>query len=323
MNNCSNGGNKLVSVIIPCHNYSSYLPSVFQSLAKQTYPNFECIIVDDGSTDQTKTVAAELAAKDARIKYFRQENKGPSAARNNGIREASGEFIQLLDADDLIEPAKLELQAEYLALHPEADIVYGEARYFHTEQPEKRLYSMWGDNQPWMPMVSGRGKAVLAALLANNIMVISSPLLRKKTFNTVGLFDESLKYNEDWEFWLRCALQGKSFVFLDQANTFALIRCHGKSLSHSRKLMYESNLAIREKLHRNLDDPELRAVNKAGARQAGFALALEYLEAGNRMAGAPLLLKYGWGDKGIMTLLYCLKLLLIGGLKNRQASTPG
>ena len=100
----------LVSVIIPCYNYALYLPESVGSIIKQTYSNWECIIVDDGSTDNTKEVVQQLCAKDDRIKYFLQSNSGPTVARNYGLAVAKGDLIQFLDADDLIENPKIEKQ---------------------------------------------------------------------------------------------------------------------------------------------------------------------------------------------------------------------
>ncbi len=92
----------LISVIVPCYNYGDLLKDCIGSLFAQTYSNWECIIVDDGSTDNTRMVAEELVQKDKRISYFLQSNSGPTVARNYGLSVAKGEFIQFIDADDLM-----------------------------------------------------------------------------------------------------------------------------------------------------------------------------------------------------------------------------
>src|SRR4051812_5654849 len=120
----------IISVIVPCFNYGHYLPDTLRGLLAQQFKHWECIIVDDGSTDDTAGVAAAFAADDARIRYLRQANAGLSAARNAGLSAARGRYIQLLDADDSIAPQKLALQFDYLETHPEADLVFGNALYF-------------------------------------------------------------------------------------------------------------------------------------------------------------------------------------------------
>ncbi len=147
----------LVSVIVPTYNYGHFIGQALKSMQAQTYPHWECVVVDDGSTDDTAEVVARFSDSDRRIKFLRQKNLRQAAARNNGLRNSSGQYVQFLDADDLLEPRKLERQVEYLERHPEVDIVYGDVRFFNTEDPDERLYTMWGENKPWMPGISGRG----------------------------------------------------------------------------------------------------------------------------------------------------------------------
>jgi glycosyltransferase involved in cell wall biosynthesis len=301
-----------VSVIIPSFNYGHFLPETLQSVKHQSCNDWECIIVDDGSTDNTKNVAARFVSEDPRFKYVYQENRGLSSARNTGISHATGDFIQLLDADDLIEEKKLERQLEVFAGHPEADIVYGEARFFHDGSPNERLYSVWGNNQPWMPKVSGSGHGILKALLVTNIMVVSSPLVRKQVFQTCGLFDESLKNHEDWEFWLRCAQKGRYFLFLDRAETFTLIRFHPESMSQSRAAMFEVNLRIRRKLFQDLNNKELVKINKRHYRLIGFELALDNIKTGNKFSGFLSLARYCLNSEHLDKFLYGCKLMVFG-----------
>src|SRR5437870_12319582 len=100
----------LVSIIVPSYNYAHFIGEALQSIQSQTYSNWECIVVDDGSTDDTGALVRQLAEKDGRIKYVRQENRGLAAARNAGMANSEGVYFQFLDADDLLEPQKLERQ---------------------------------------------------------------------------------------------------------------------------------------------------------------------------------------------------------------------
>jgi glycosyltransferase involved in cell wall biosynthesis len=104
----------LVSVIIPCYNYGRYLGDALDSIAAQTYSHWECLVVDDGSTDNTSDVGMQYAEKDSRFSYIYQQNGGVSSARNTALNKAKGKYIQLLDADDMLEPDKLQLQVSLL-----------------------------------------------------------------------------------------------------------------------------------------------------------------------------------------------------------------
>src|SRR5262249_4804693 len=104
----------LVTIVVACFNYARYLPDTLESLRAQSHHNWECIVVDDGSTDETGAVAQAFIGKDPRFRYIHQQHRGLSSARNRGIRASRGQYIQFLDADDLIESRKLERHLHYL-----------------------------------------------------------------------------------------------------------------------------------------------------------------------------------------------------------------
>lgn len=262
-------------MIVPTYNYGLFIGETLECLRAQTYANWECIVVDDGSTDDTAERVARFMERDARFKFVRQENAKQAAAKNNGLRNSSGQYIQFLDADDLIEPQKFEKQVEYLEAHPDVDIVYGSMRYFKTETPDERLYWVWGENKPWMPEISGSGKEVLTTLVRQNIMVINSPLIRRRVVDAVGLFDNSLPPAEDWDYWLRCAAAGMRFQFEDSLGTLALVRWHSASSSYDRRKMYISMLSIREEIEGITDDTEILSLNRERMIKDQETLALE------------------------------------------------
>jgi glycosyltransferase involved in cell wall biosynthesis len=237
--------------------------------------NWECIVVDDGSTDDTAERVSRFMEQDARFKFLRQENARQAAAKNNGLQNSAGEYIQFLDADDLIEPQKFEQQVEYLEAHPEVDIVYGSMRYFKTEVPDERLYWVWGENKPWMPETSGSGREVLTALVRQNIMVINSPMIRRRVVDAVGLFDNKLPPAEDWDYWLRCAAAGMRFEFKDLPGTLALVRWHSSSSSQDRRRMYVSMLSIRDKVEGMTGDTGILLLNREHMIKDQQILALE------------------------------------------------
>lgn len=119
-----------VSVIVPVYNQGEFLAEALDSVLQQTYSNWECVIVNDGSTDNTEEVALDYVNKDGRFRYLYQDNSGVSAARNNGIRHSDGLFILPLDGDDILCPSYLEKAVSRFMLHPETTLVYGKAEFF-------------------------------------------------------------------------------------------------------------------------------------------------------------------------------------------------
>jgi glycosyltransferase involved in cell wall biosynthesis len=270
----------LVSVIIPSYNYGRFISFAFDSLRAQTYTNWECVVVDDGSTDDTAQVVSRYTNVDKRFKFLRQENARQAAAKNNGLRHSSGQYVQFLDADDLIEREKFNRQVEFLETHPDVDIVYGDVRYFRTENHNERLHSWGGTDSPWMPKTSGRGREVLLALARHNIMVINSPLIRRSVVDAVGPFDVTLPPAEDWDYWLRCAALGASFQFADLPGTLALVRWHSESSSQDRRRMYAAMVAIGEKVKSLTEDGEILLLNKERTISDRETLALETISHG-------------------------------------------
>jgi glycosyltransferase involved in cell wall biosynthesis len=285
------GGRPRVSVITPTYNYGALIGETLESLRRQTLEDWECVVVDDGSTDDTAEVVALEARRDPRVRYVRQANQRQAVAKNTGLARARGRYLQFLDADDLIERRKLELQVEYLESHADVDIVYGGARFFRTQSPGELLHSMGDDDRPWMPQVSGRGAEVLGALVRDNAVVINAPLVRRGVADRVGPFDPVLPPAEDWDYWLRCALAGARFEFADMPETLALVRAHPTSSSQDRFRMYTAGLRIREKLDASLEDGLLLALNRELRARDEADMALIESARGNSLGAARRLLK--------------------------------
>ena len=276
----------LVSVVVPTYNYGRYIAAALESLRAQTYADWECVVVDDGSTDDTAEVVARFIEREPRVSYVRQANARQAAAKNNGLTRVRGAYVQFLDADDLLEPLKLERQVEFLEAHPEVDVVYGGVRYFSTERPEERLRSMFGADAPWMPEVSGAGREVLLALVRMNILVINAALVRREALDDVGPFDPVLPPVEDWDYWLRCALKGKRFEFRDFEGTLALVRTHAASTSRQHSSVLAAWRALRAKVDTLTDDPEVLLLNREMKSQLEGSLGLEAVAAGSRLSAA-------------------------------------
>jgi glycosyltransferase involved in cell wall biosynthesis len=184
-----------VSVVIPTYNCARYLAAAVDSVLAQTYRPWEIIIVDDGSTDSTAQV---LTPYSGAIKYLYQENRGEPAARNLGLRNATGEFIACLDADDSWLPDKLELQMGYFATHPTCDFVYTDTLSFDdTGVLHRSLKAYFNQTFP-----SGN---IFCQLFRETIFGSGSVVFRKGCMEKVGYFNEQLLIGSDYEMWLRMA----------------------------------------------------------------------------------------------------------------------
>ncbi|MEM4406501.1 MAG: glycosyltransferase [Candidatus Methanomethylicaceae archaeon] len=282
----------LVSIIIPTYNCRKWVSEAVDSALSQTYPRCEIIVVDDGSNDGTDLLLQERYGD--KIRYYFQDNKGRSAARNRGLKEAKGEYIQFLDADDLIMPEKIARQVEFLEANRDVDVVYGDVLLFLEDDKEdvwpheKRIY-----------YASGRG--LLKKMLHEPFLQTVHALYRRKCIEAIGGFDESLKRVEDWEFHLRLARLGVNFHYLPDG---------GKSLYRQRRVTKPEervsaaldSIRVVEKLRKSIDSQEAREIKIRKAKaMARFTCGMEFL-------------RFGYRKKGLLQLL-----LSMGSLDNRTA----
>ncbi|MGB4775163.1 MAG: glycosyltransferase family 2 protein [Daejeonella sp.] len=238
----------LVSIIIPCYNYGFVLAETLKSVQDQVYTNLEVLIIDDGSTDNTPLIAQEFAEKDKRFQYYHQINQGVSVARNLGINYSKGNFIQFLDADDLLSPLKISLQLELMKNRTDVDICYSNSYYFEHQKPDIYYSNLDLISKEWMLKMDNKGSFAVRKIAEQNLSVISSPLLRRCVFNNVIGFVPEMKYTEDWEFWFRCAINNHSFFYYNHFECFTMIRVHPVSSSQNKKLMKEGELLLRKKM---------------------------------------------------------------------------
>lgn len=183
--------NSLVSVIVPCYNQGEYLAEALESVLVQTYCNWECIVVDDGSTDNSKEVALSFCNKDKRFKYIWQENHGPSVARNNAIANSQGRYILPLDGDDKIHKDYIYYAATLLNKREDVKIVYCRAELFGLGTGEWELLDFNIDK----------------FLLSNNIFC--SAMFRRSDYNQTNGYNQNMKEGlEDWDFWLSILERG-------------------------------------------------------------------------------------------------------------------
>ena len=179
----------LVSVIIPTFNRATMVGQAVESVLAQTFSDFELIVVDDGSTDETEKV---LSGYLDQILYLQQPNRGVSAARNRGIRRARGQLIAFLDSDDLWLPEKLFRQTRFFHHRPEALICQTEEIWIRNGRrvnPKKRHQKLSGD--------------IFVPSLELCLVSPSAVMLRRLLFDEIGFFDEALPACEDYDLWLR------------------------------------------------------------------------------------------------------------------------
>jgi glycosyltransferase involved in cell wall biosynthesis len=224
-----------VSVIMPAYNVGPYLGAAARSVLVQTFADLELLIVDDGSTDTTAAVASECAAQDPRVRVFHQPNGGISSARNCALRRTRGRFFAILDSDDVWEPGYLEAQMRILEAKPEVAIVTGNAWFLGGVL----------DGRPARPCPDPRPHPDLAGMLEDETAVFIMSVFRRDVYETIGGFDESLRTNEDYDYWLRAASAGFRFHRNDQP--LGRYRRREDSLSADEVRMLRGILRVLEK----------------------------------------------------------------------------
>jgi len=187
----------IISVVIPCFNQSQYLFDSTNSILDQSFKRWECIIVNDGSTDNTDLIGYEICKKDERFKYIFKKNGGLSSARNEGIKNAIGEFILLLDADDKFHHLFMEKALSILIQEKKYGVVTCWGRRFVGDSYDDTFKPKGGNNFNF--------------LFKN--AAIGTSLIRKKCWEEIGGYDENMKKGyEDWEFYIRLTQNWNVYV---------------------------------------------------------------------------------------------------------------
>lgn len=204
-----------ISVIIPVYNGERFLAEAIRSVLDQTRPPDEIIVVDDGSTDGTARIVADLAATAVvPIRYVYQNNRGPAAARNHGLRLSNGDIIAFQDADDIWTNDKLEKQVNILQRSPKKQIVMGKTQYVQLS-PEGNLIACSG---PYAE--------------PGYVIMLQAAIFRRTVFESVGLFDESLRFCEDTDWYFR-ALENDVGISI-HPDLVVLYRRHESNVTNDR-----------------------------------------------------------------------------------------
>lgn len=224
---------ELVSVIIPCYNQAQFLPEALQSVWEQTYENWECIIVNDGSPDNTHEVAQEWLAKDTRFKYIQKENGGLSSARNAGLDAAVGAYIQFLDCDDCLGRDKLQISILQIKNPTENNIVLTNFKMFKMECNDS-LTAYCDLKQELLTF-----NTILNDWDYKFSIPIHCGLFSKSLFLNFQ-FPEVLKAKEDWIMWLVLFQKTSNIVFVDKI--LAFYRTHDENMTKNTDHMIDNRL---------------------------------------------------------------------------------
>jgi glycosyltransferase involved in cell wall biosynthesis len=215
-----------VSVVMPAYNVAPYIGDAIRSATAQTYTDFELIVVDDGSKDDTGEIVKAFERQDDRVRLVRQPNRGLAGARNTALRAARGEFFALLDSDDIWEPTFLAEQVAILEARPDVDIVTGNGWYLDGPR----------DGQLARPFPDPRPDPQLASIIGDEWSVFIMSVFRRRVYTGIGPFDESMRSNEDYDFWLRAAMAGFAFTRNDRPLGHYRVRTDSLSASNVRML---------------------------------------------------------------------------------------
>lgn len=249
----------MITLIIPLYNAARFIAETLQSVQAQTDTDWECIVIDDGSTDNGAEIVQRIAQADTRIRYVYQSNAGPSAARNHGLRLAKGDYIQFLDADDWFPPQRFErMLAEYA--HAEDNVILysglclGDEQDINLHMPYaartdvgdidfKRMYGGFGREFAFIP-----GAILFPASYLKNVS-----------------WNESMRASEDWDYYLQLTQQG--YVFRNIPEELFVYRLVGGSLSHNHEAVARANYILMQRYYR----PQL--FNKALMRTTSIVYA--------------------------------------------------
>lgn len=250
--------NPLVSVVIPVYNGEKYIAECLESVYQQTYPFFEVIIIDDGSTDQSLEIINKMPGEK---KIISQKNKDVSHARNTGIKNASGQLIAFLDQDDLWDKRRLEKLIKIFLKNPDVDLFFTDLSKFNDERKN------WHPKDRHKAASRLSDENLFENLIRKNVLMPSAVMVKKDSFIKAGMFDPEFRTCGDYEMWLRMAAKGKRFRYLPEPLT--LCRQHGENTSKKIEIMNEDRLnAIRKTFSLSGLSPSQKKLEKLGFASA-------------------------------------------------------
>ena len=248
----SPGNLPLITVVITTYNYATFLPKAIESVLNQTYGNFEIIVIDDGSDDDTKSVIKDHST----VKYFFQENKGLAAARNAGIRKSKGDYLVFLDADDWLETDALE--QNYKVIKDKPDIAFVSGNHYFLRVETGIVYPI---------SVTVTSSHYMRLLQSNYIGMHATVMFQRWVFNKIR-YDETLRACEDYDLYLSIT---RKYPVLHHQAFIATYYFHSSGLSHNYQLMIDSIKAVVKK-----QAPFIKTVEEKRAYAEGLQQWKEY-----------------------------------------------
>lgn len=225
-----------ITAVIPAYNAAEFLSATIQSVIDQSFINWELLVVDDGSTDDTADVVRQFCAQDARIKLISKENGGVSSARNRGAQEATAELVAFLDADDRWLPDKLAVHVDYVTSHPDSGVSFGRVELIEAD----------GATTGKLTNNISQQLSPEDFFYTNPTVTTSNMVIRKAIFLEMDGFDKTMQYNEDVDLLLRIALQGSVTIdAIDQV--LVQYRLHTSGLSSTLLKMEEGWITLMDK----------------------------------------------------------------------------
>jgi glycosyltransferase involved in cell wall biosynthesis len=294
---------KKVSVIIPCYNHACYLPKAVRSVLDQSYPNIEIIVVDDGSSDNTRAVAENFDA----VTYVYQENQGLSAARNSGIAASSGSYLVFLDADDWLLTDAIAINVKYFREGANIGLVSGNYINFYEKSDRYRLVE------------KEQKQNVYADLLYNNHLMMHGSLMFPRFVFDRFQYDIHLRSSEDWDMTLHIC---RHYPIVQHNEPISVRRKVPTSMSRNYVTMLNTSLRVLQKQKQYVRTDAERLSLQSGRKRLkkNFTLRI-YQEILKRGTGKEqevrLLLKY----RKDLYFKYVLKVKLLHFFQRRQAAT--
>ena len=280
---------------MPAYNAEKYVADSIRSVLAQEYSDWELVVVDDGSTDNTASVVQEFAKLDGRIKYIHQENGRLGKARNTGIRNASGSLIAFLDSDDLWLESKLAAQTKTMAEN-DADVIFSDCYVFSGQNS--------ADESRTFASLPGKfsGPDALEALIQQNRIPVLTVLLKKSLFDRAGLFEEGKAYHgcEDYDLWLKLAEAG--CVFYGMPDVLARYRRHETAMTAIQSNLYKPMLLI---VKRHIDQSRLNEAEKKRRLTGLYRELIAALIDEGKISEAKHFVQelYSWNKNSIVTRL--------------------
>jgi glycosyltransferase involved in cell wall biosynthesis len=238
------GSSPLVTVVIPCYNQGRFLGEAIESVLSQSYSDFEIIVVDDGSTDDTAQVASRYEEVHEEVRLIRQENRGLAGARNRGLAEARGEYVVFLDSDDRLLPNALEVGVRELEARPQCALVAGRQTLIKEDgSPSSYEPQLAGSQRRLLPPRHIGGDIYLTILSRKYHIFCGTVMYRRFVFDDVGQFDPELKASEDYDLYFRIARKYPVYchdkvIFEYRKHSTTMTRDHGRMLKATVEVLH-------------------------------------------------------------------------------------